>query len=61
MNIVTRAKIAQAIIKRILDHSLANSTFREHYPAAYADLLNYREDLEREAMQVLGWKKWRGK
>jgi len=38
--------LEQKVVSEILDKGLADSTWREQYPAAYIDLLTYREDLE---------------
>jgi hypothetical protein len=37
--------LAAVIVNRILDHGLANSTWRVLHPDAYNDLLEYREDI----------------
>lgn len=45
--------IAQAVIDEILDEGLADSTWREQFPEAYKDLLDYRADLEGSVVEVL--------
>ena len=43
------------IISEILDKGLADSTFREKFPKAYDELLNYRRDMEEDVCRVMGW------
>jgi len=45
--------IARRIVSDILDKGLAHSTFRDKYPQAYLELLDYREDLEFAVLEKL--------
>lgn len=45
--------IAKEIVKELLDIGLYNSDWREAYPVAYGDLLDYREDIEASVVKVL--------
>lgn len=40
-------KLARNIVKEILDHGLADSTWRDKFPEAYEELVRFRKDMER--------------
>lgn len=47
--------ISEKIVSRILDKSLANSTWRDNYPEAYDDLVrHYRPDIVEDVRKVMG-------
>lgn len=48
-----RASVEEMIVREILYKGLADSTFREKFPAAYKELLFYQEDLEASARKIL--------
>jgi hypothetical protein len=45
--------LAKKIVQEILDKGLAVSTWRDVYPDAYENLLEYRADLEESAVKIL--------
>ncbi|KKN65461.1 hypothetical protein LCGC14_0481810 [marine sediment metagenome] len=46
-------RISNKLAGRLLDTDLANSSWRETYPKAYEDLLEYRQDIEQSFRQIL--------
>lgn len=44
---------AKKIVNALLDKGLAKSTFRDLYPAAYDELLSYRDDMEADVTTIL--------
>lgn len=46
-------RLAKAVVNKILDKGLANSTWRSNNGFAYNALLQYREDMIADAEQVL--------
>ncbi len=48
-----RRAIAMRVIVEILDRGLADSTWRNEFPKAYRELLEYRLDLEGSVIEVL--------
>ncbi len=59
-SVVLRAKIAEAIVNKLLI-ALENSSWKDNNPTAYKRLEELREDMELTVMQVLGWRRWRDK
>jgi hypothetical protein len=58
MNIVTKAKIAQAVAARIVKN-LEQSTLAEQYPAAAIQFKDYQLEIEQDVMVVLDQKRWK--
>ncbi len=46
-------KISNKLTGQLLDKDLANSSWRDTYPKAYEDLLEYRQDIEQSFRQIL--------
>lgn len=53
INVVERHAIAMRVVVEILDKGLADSTWREQFPDAYKELLEYRQDLEGSVVEIL--------
>jgi hypothetical protein len=45
--------LSEAIVNKLLDDGLANSTFRDLHPEAYKILLTYREDMVTDVTKVV--------
>lgn len=50
--------IAKKVVNEILDHGLADCTWREKFPEAYKSLLEYREDLEASVEMFIPLDEW---
>jgi len=50
---MSNSKLSKAIVHEILHVGLADSTWRDNFPDAYAGLLEYAPDLEGSANSVL--------
>jgi len=57
LSIVIKAKIAQAVVKRILTN-LEKSTYCEQHPHFVLKLKEYQENMEQDVMIVLDQKRW---
>lgn len=45
--------VATAVVNRLLDKGLAESTWKDNHQAAYAELLKYRVDMTIDVTKVL--------
>ncbi len=50
---ILNKSLPELVVDEILDNGLADSTWRDEYPAAYTELLRYRKDIEASVRKVI--------
>lgn len=53
---ITLQNAAKKVVKAILEEGLGGSTWKDNHPAAYAELLEFRADMEQQfCAELSGW------